>query len=126
MSIFDPRAWVAVPFVGKDMPSPASEFAHPDVTIGLTILAYRIEGLRMPDFKRVMLTLDSRWRAEPGPQQFRPTVAMYRLWCTEAAAFVRQKRAEAMAAGTTYVGLTEDECDVPTLEGFQVEDDMFC
>lgn len=31
---------------GKDVPSRASEFAHPDVVIGLTILAYRYEGLR--------------------------------------------------------------------------------
>ncbi len=31
----------AVPFVGKDVPSTRSEFAHPDVVIGCTILAYR-------------------------------------------------------------------------------------
>ena len=37
---------MAVPFVGKDVPSRSSEFAHPDVVIGLTILAYRYEGLR--------------------------------------------------------------------------------
>ncbi len=30
------RKLVAVPFVGKDVPSHASEFAHPDVLIGLT------------------------------------------------------------------------------------------
>ena len=35
------RRYLAVPFVGKDAPSHASEFAHPDVAIGLTILAYR-------------------------------------------------------------------------------------
>ena len=29
------RTMLAVPFVGKDTPSPANEFAHPDVTIGL-------------------------------------------------------------------------------------------
>ena len=33
------RKMVAVPFKGKDSPSPAAEFAHPDVLIGLTILA---------------------------------------------------------------------------------------
>ena len=42
----DPRApqsrrLMAVPFMGKDVPSRSSEFAHPDVLIGLTILAYR-------------------------------------------------------------------------------------
>lgn len=35
------RKLLAVPFVGKDVPSRASEFAHPDVLIGLTILAFR-------------------------------------------------------------------------------------
>jgi hypothetical protein len=40
------RVKLAIPFLGKDVPSNASEFAHPDVIIGLTILAYRYEGLR--------------------------------------------------------------------------------
>lgn len=35
------RKLMAVPFVGKDVPSRASEFAHPDILIGLTILAFR-------------------------------------------------------------------------------------
>jgi hypothetical protein len=35
------RLKLAVPFVGKDVPSKSSEFAHPDVIIGLTVLAYR-------------------------------------------------------------------------------------
>jgi hypothetical protein len=35
------RRLLAVPFVGKDVPSRASEFSHPDVVIGLTICAYR-------------------------------------------------------------------------------------
>jgi hypothetical protein len=38
------RAKLAIPFVGKDVPSRSSEFAHPDIIIGLTILAYRYEG----------------------------------------------------------------------------------
>ena len=37
------RLKLAVPFVGKDVPSKSSEFAHPDVIIDLTILAYRLE-----------------------------------------------------------------------------------
>ena len=39
------RRFLAVPFVGKDTPSAASEYAHPDVAIGLSILAYRLEVL---------------------------------------------------------------------------------
>jgi len=38
------RTKLAVPFIGKDMPSQSSEYAHPDITIALTILAYRYEG----------------------------------------------------------------------------------
>jgi hypothetical protein len=47
------RKLLAVPFVGKDVPSPASEFAHPDVVIGMSVLAYRYEGLRWSDFQLV-------------------------------------------------------------------------
>ena len=32
-----------VPFAGKDVPTVASEYAHPDVAIGLTTLAFRYE-----------------------------------------------------------------------------------
>jgi hypothetical protein len=37
------RLKLAIPFLGKDVPSTASEFAHPDIIIGLTVLAYRYE-----------------------------------------------------------------------------------
>ena len=43
-----------VPFVGKDVPSRASEFSHPDIVIGLTIAAYRYEGLRFKDFHAIL------------------------------------------------------------------------
>ena len=43
------RKMLAVPFIGKDCPSDASQFSHPDVVIGLTVLAYRYEGLRFAD-----------------------------------------------------------------------------
>jgi hypothetical protein len=76
------RRLCAVPFVGKDVPSAASEFSHPDVVIGMTVraiftiftffkirtlftlftrftlahqvCAYRHEGMRTPDFKKAM------------------------------------------------------------------------
>ena len=32
----------------------SSEFAHPDITIGLTLLSFRYEGLRMSDFDAVL------------------------------------------------------------------------
>ena len=42
------RLKLAIPFVGKDVPSTASEFAHPDIIIGLTVLAYRYGARRAP------------------------------------------------------------------------------
>jgi hypothetical protein len=33
------RRFLAVPFVGKDVPSLSSEFSHPDIKIGLSITA---------------------------------------------------------------------------------------
>jgi hypothetical protein len=47
----------AVPFVGKDSPSRASEFAQPDICAGLTILAFRYEGLRRSDMCGVVQVL---------------------------------------------------------------------
>jgi hypothetical protein len=44
----------AVPFVGKDSPSRASEFAQPDISAGLTILAFRYEGMRQTDLHGVV------------------------------------------------------------------------
>ena len=34
LPVLSPRQLLAIPFVGKDVPSQASEFAHPDVLIG--------------------------------------------------------------------------------------------
>ena len=44
-SIPQSRRLLAVPFVGKDVLSPSSAFAHPEVVFGLTSLAFRFEGL---------------------------------------------------------------------------------
>lgn len=35
------RVKLAIPFAGKDVPSSASEYAHPDITVGLTIVRRR-------------------------------------------------------------------------------------
>merc|ERR1712072_160628 len=51
------RMLLAVPFNGKDVPSRSSEFAHPDVKIGLTVLSYRYSGLRRKDLQRVVTQL---------------------------------------------------------------------
>ena len=66
------RFKLAIPFVGKDVPSRASEFAHPDIIIGLTVLAYRYEGLRRPDFETdVIALLRADFEKEVGPFRLR-------------------------------------------------------
>ena len=47
----DTRRYLAIPFEGKDVPSKSSVFAHPDISIGLTIFGFRYEGLRYTDFE---------------------------------------------------------------------------
>ena len=66
------RLLLAVPFVGKDVASRSSEFSHPDVAIGLSSLAYRYEGLRKSDFKRVLQTLVESLGGEFGAYAKRP------------------------------------------------------
>ncbi|KAJ7574854.1 hypothetical protein C8J56DRAFT_1172554 [Mycena floridula] len=39
------RSMLAVPYRAKDLPSPRSEFSHPDVAIALTCLSYYYSGL---------------------------------------------------------------------------------
>ena len=60
------RRYMAVPFVGKDTPTASSEFAHPDVAIGISILAYRYEGLRKPDFGALIQNLRHMLEAAGG------------------------------------------------------------
>ena len=75
------RKLLAVPFVGKDAPSPTSEFAHPDAIIGLTILAYRYDGLRVEDMASVLRQLKDRMRIiEMGPIAMRPTHMRFERW----------------------------------------------
>ena len=45
------RRMLAVPFVGKGVPARVSEFASPEMMIGMTVLAYHVEGLRVSDVK---------------------------------------------------------------------------
>ena len=74
------RRFLAVPFVGKDAPSPSSEYAHPDVAIGLSTMAYRYEGLRPADFHAVLSHLRTELDAEHGPELQRPSGALWITW----------------------------------------------
>lgn len=74
------RKLTAVPFVAKDVPSRASEFAHPDILIGLTILAFRYEGLRERDFHLVLRLLRDSLENEGGPFKDRPSCQRFEQW----------------------------------------------
>ena len=78
------RAKLAIPFVGKDVPSRSSEFAHPDVIIGLTVLAYRYEGLRWTDFEDIIANLRSTLTKEMGPWHQRKSSIRVQKWIEEA------------------------------------------
>ena len=84
------RELLAVPFAGKDVPSRNSEFAHPEVLIGLTILAYRYEGLRRSDLSTIVRHLKEKVSAEKGPMWERPTAVLFKRWVNG----VKQRTAE--------------------------------
>ena len=74
------RKKLAVPFISKDVPAPASEFAQPDVVIGLSFLGYRYEGMRFGDFLEAMDRLQQTFHQEGGPKEKRPSNERYREW----------------------------------------------
>ena len=76
------RRLMAVPFIGKDVPSFSSEFAHPDVLIGLTVLAYRNEGMRHTDMKRLASLLKRDFTKQSGNKNQRPAAVLFERWKT--------------------------------------------
>ena len=104
------RAKLAIPFIGKDVPSTSSEFAHPDVVIGLTVLAYRYEGLRRSDYDEVLGMLSDRLESENGTMMERPTSLLWRAWVEESGAIFCVKQAELDERSTADVlGMTNDD-----------------
>ncbi|CAF1198957.1 unnamed protein product [Rotaria sordida] len=48
---------IAIPFRSKDLPSENSEFSHPDIMIGFTILSYLYRGLDVKQVKQGLINL---------------------------------------------------------------------
>lgn len=86
------RRFLAVPFLGKDAPSLSSEFAHPDVAIGLTTLSYRYEGLRQKDFGSVINHLQMVMESEGGPELKRDASVIWITWVQATGRHVRGTR----------------------------------
>jgi hypothetical protein len=80
----DSRYKLAIPFVGKDTPSSASEYAHPDVIIGLSLTGYRVQKLRKGDVDDLVRILKRKLANEHGHPQDKPTEKLYRRWVNEA------------------------------------------
>ena len=74
------RRVLVVPFEAKDVPSKTSEFAHPEVVIGLTIMSYRYQGLRKKDVAKVLGQLKKDIQAESGPARERPSRRRFNTW----------------------------------------------
>ena len=55
---------VAIPFKGKDLPSENSEFSHPDIMIGFTILSYLYRGLDLKQVKDGLVKLKSNHKQD--------------------------------------------------------------
>lgn len=83
------RKLTAIPFVGKDVPSRASQFSHPDVVIGLTVLSFRYEGLRRIDFETCLSEMKERLDSEYGDYRRRKTAKEYEKWVIQAGARIK-------------------------------------
>ena len=112
---FTPRSRLkmAVPFVALDQPSAASEFAHPDIQIGLSVLAYRYSGIRWSDFVDIIDALKSEFEEQIGPAKERASYRRHENWVLSAGGRIRglaskedEERSEgperAAAAGATF------------------------
>jgi hypothetical protein len=95
------RQLLSVPFVGKDVPAKFSEFAHPDVLIGLTILGYRYEGLRTTDVKDLVKQLKLEMQNQSGPFVDRPARALFSNWLQRARAIRASKESPSGSASTS-------------------------
>lgn len=86
------RRLLAVPFISKDVPSEASEFSHPDVLIGLSILAVTHEGLRPEDVRRLVRDLKRAFDAEEPDEPIaerRPSYRRFERYVLDAGGVMR-------------------------------------
>eukprot|EP00467_Chlorarachnion_reptans_P010822 CAMPEP_0114525784 /NCGR_PEP_ID=MMETSP0109-20121206/22631_1 /TAXON_ID=29199 /ORGANISM="Chlorarachnion reptans, Strain CCCM449" /LENGTH=5518 /DNA_ID=CAMNT_0001707433 /DNA_START=63 /DNA_END=16619 /DNA_ORIENTATION=+ len=116
------RRLLAVPFVGLDVPSRAAEFAHPEVQIGLSVLAYRYEGLRRDDVRAVAQQLKETLVTEQGPYPQRPSRMQFQDWL-EFARLARETKTKREDADNVKSSKDSESYEVLPLELFQYQDD---
>ena len=83
------RKLLAVPFIGKDVPSEASEYSQPEVAIGLTILALRHEGMRRDAVAAMLRGLRDDFAQQHGVSSKRPAALAYKELVESAGGRVR-------------------------------------
>jgi hypothetical protein len=93
------RELLAVPFMGKDSPSPSAEFSLPEVQIGMSILAYQYEGLREHDIRIIVEKLKRDFKNENGPPQLRASWVLFESWKTRAKDKLTGLMAQELVAG---------------------------
>ena len=62
------------------VPSKSSEFASPEVIIGLTVMAYRHAGLRPADTAKLATRLKQEYSLQKGPPRERPSYIAFEAW----------------------------------------------
>ena len=111
------RLKLAVPFVGKDVPSRSSEFAHPDVILGLTILGYRYSGMRFEDFTDLIDALSAEFSQEIGPARDRPSSQRHETWVLAAGGRIRGIKAKGKTVPKTSSSTSIQSADGAPAEG---------
>jgi hypothetical protein len=120
------RRFLAVPFLGKDAPSKSSEFSHPDLRIGLTILSYLQEGLRPADMRYLAQCIKKNFTAQDGPPKEREEYTIWEGWVNAAnlrasSAYKdaqRRARKAAAVAAATHQTLHRRERELLRLQAF--------
>jgi hypothetical protein len=88
------RMLLAIPFVGKDVPAETAEFAHPDVVISLTVLAYNYEGLRRDHVRMLARILKEDHKRQLGKTKDRPAQKLLDTWIAHACHRLGREKAQ--------------------------------
>lgn len=115
-----------MPFVGKDTPSRASEFSHPDVVISLTILAYRYEGLRISDLRVIIHKLKKDMAKQFGPYHKREASRDFVAWIENVGAHVRGTARRNSSLSLQGEGREHESIDVWPLHLVDLQDEEQC
>ncbi len=78
------RKLLAIPFIGKDVPSRMSEFSNPDISIGLSVLAYTYEGMRQRDVVGLVTHKSRELSNQAGPIEQRGAWLRFQEYVDEA------------------------------------------